>query len=368
MHHSESKFLMDITDEYNSRVTLGESSDLHLIACELAKSAWTSPIRDLKMSNNSQLADLRKQGQLAQSSVTLAMGEALRTLEAAIAQAAHLNIVMHSLMATWAESNELTSIELAGGKAVTGVGAEFLYHIGLHAQACTTVAEIRTLILHGLSDGARARCRTLHEVAILAAFMASAMRQSGELATRIHFASSLQYYKIFRRYARDAESFGEPDPDVEKLRRYEGYRIDVLAKFPKLDQGDYEWARPEFPSFKPTRRITFRDLEEQVGMEFFRHRYMQWSDAVHSSAYGIVSRANFGGGFTYRGTPELATPSQWHDLAIAFNYLLLTSEIVFRRLCWRAERYDDFCKISPLQNLCEEFSMMFSRVDASHKS
>jgi hypothetical protein len=57
----------------------------------------------------------------------------------------------------------------------------------LHARACQVAAEILALMQHGFADGAMARWRTLHEIAVIATFL----RDRGEVMAERYHASGV---------------------------------------------------------------------------------------------------------------------------------------------------------------------------------
>lgn len=84
----------------------------------------------------------------------------------------------------------------------------------LHARSCQITAEIILLLKNGFADGAHARWRTLHEIAVIAYFVA---KHGNDLAERYLSHTAVESYKASLKYQEHCEALG-----YQKLTRRNG--------------------------------------------------------------------------------------------------------------------------------------------------
>ena len=167
----------------------------------------------------------------------------------------------------------------------------------LHHRACRVALEVHWLLRAGYSDGAMARWRTLHELAVCAAFLQS---NKAEVARRYIRHEALQRRQIDRAIAARTQGGAQAalpaNPGVEFLKAtYGGEYCD-----------DYGWAAAALGA----KRVTFRDLEQATGFGHVRTEYLKANSAVHASSLGL----------TYRpGVNQNATAGTDLDWAITSN-------------------------------------------------
>jgi hypothetical protein len=109
-----------------------------------------------------------------------------------------------------------------------------------HARACQIVEEILTLLEAGFADGAMARWRTMHEIAVVASFIAA---HGEEAAERYVSHEAIESKRAADDYQRCQPRLGyEPLPDKEIKAAQKAYEA-VIAKYgPEFAKGDYGWA------------------------------------------------------------------------------------------------------------------------------
>lgn len=150
----------------------------------------------------------------------------------------------------------------------------------LHARACQISDEIIVLLAAGFADGAIARWRTLHEVAIVALFL----HQHGEdVAIRYLAHEAVEARKAVYDYLRCYERLGyEPVPahEVEEIERA---AEEALVRFGAAFKNEYGWAAEALGKKAP--RIT--DLERAVGVDHMRAHYRMASHNVHANPKGL---------------------------------------------------------------------------------
>lgn len=114
----------------------------------------------------------------------------------------------------------------------------------LHARGCQVAFEIVTLLRSGCADGAQARWRTLHEIAVIANFL----HQSGnDIANRYLLHVDIETYRAADAYQTHCETIHyDPIPEDE-FAALESRREELLAHFGSAFGTDYGWAKPIFP-------------------------------------------------------------------------------------------------------------------------
>jgi len=153
-----------------------------------------------------------------------------------------------------------------------------------HARACQVVEEIVCLLEGGFSDGAMARWRTLHEVAVVASFVAT---HGEDLAERYVLHQAVESKRAADDYQRCQPRLGyEPLAEKEIKAVQQAYDA-VIAKFGSaFGKGDYGWAGHHLGKVKPT----FRDIESAARVDHFRAHYRMASHNVHANPKGVFFR------------------------------------------------------------------------------
>ena len=157
----------------------------------------------------------------------------------------------------------------------------------LHARACQIASEVLVLLRHGYADGAHARWRSLHEIAIVSFLI----REHGsDLAERYLLHDTVQRYRLACAHQEYFERIGDdpvPREDIERLR--DDYD-ELVDRFGDSFIGDYGWAADAIGN----RRPTIRNLEEHAGIDHMRPYYRMASDNVHANAHASLYRLGLG--------------------------------------------------------------------------
>lgn len=150
----------------------------------------------------------------------------------------------------------------------------------LHARGSRVASEILALLRAGLADGAHARWRTLHEIAVLVLFLAkhddaTAERYLLHAAVRsLKSAEALQRHHVALSWeAVDAQQLGSLRQAVDTYR----------ARFGDAFVKEYGWAAEALARKQPN----FADLEHSVKLEHWRPLFGWASESVHSGARGL---------------------------------------------------------------------------------
>ncbi|WP_194904407.1 DUF5677 domain-containing protein [Catenulispora rubra] len=168
----------------------------------------------------------------------------------------------------------------------------------LHGRACTVAGEVLCLMRNGYSDGAIARQRTLHEIAVV---MSVIMDNPGlDLAERYLDYSFVEQWKDMEEYQQHAEALGRApfsDSEVAALKQqYDGVLTRWGAQFHKRHQ----WAAPLFANSKS---IEFGQLEDLAGLGHLKPFYRLSNHYVHAgprsavlNLYNVRGRRSIGAG------------------------------------------------------------------------
>jgi len=155
--------------------------------------------------------------------------------------------------------------------------------VRIHAKASTVAKEILLLLLNGFSDGAHARWRTLHELAVTAAFLS----QYGNSAARQYIDHhAVEMFKAAREYNRHYSKFGAEEISPEEIAELECRYNELIKEYGSDFRHDYGWASICLNKNKPT----FRDIEAAVEMDYSRLEYKEASANVHANPSGVFLR------------------------------------------------------------------------------
>ncbi|MFI5330277.1 MAG: DUF5677 domain-containing protein [Desulfobaccales bacterium] len=169
----------------------------------------------------------------------------------------------------------------------------------LHARACQVASEILVLLKSGFADGAHARWRSLHEIAVIAYFISS---NSSEVAERYILHEAIESYKAAKCYQNYCKQIGYEPLTDEEFNNLILEKDDLIKRFGEAYKNEYGWAEIVLNKKRPS----FRDIEEYVGLEHFRPFYKMASDNIHANPKGVFFKLGL-----YPTDPEilLAGPS-----------------------------------------------------------
>ena len=199
----------------------------------------------------------------------------------------------------------------------------------LHAKACQASGEVLTLLRSGYADGAHARWRSIHEIAVVANFIGAHGR---ELAEQYLLHETIQQHKLAGRYRESFERLNLEPPDEVNYRNLSATRQNLKLRFGKAFDNEYGWASSTLGKESPT----FSDIEQCVHLDHLRPYYRMASDNVHANSHGIYSRLGLHS--TQEDSVALAGPSDrglanpGHLTAISLlqvTTVLLTIEPIF---------------------------------------
>lgn len=198
----------------------------------------------------------------------------------------------------------------------------------LVARAYEIVGEIITLARSGYADGALARWRSLHEVCVIAMFLAMRSDKCAQMYLSHHWVEELRVLDVDRGSGTAKAAGTHRDRYVHDLRKQ---RIALIAKFGTAFAKDYGWASIELGRTK----TTFRDLESHVGLETLRHGYQQANSTVHGGALATLTRVSLGS-----SNVDSAVIPPAYGCEVAANYTTASLSMMIAELCLKTEDAD----------------------------
>lgn len=153
----------------------------------------------------------------------------------------------------------------------------------LQARASQIAKEVLSLIRNGFADGAQARWRSLHELAVVAAFIKS---HGDEVSSMYLDHEGIESYKAAVQYNEFYTRLGvEPISSTEM----NSLKIDydrLIDKYGRVFRYDYGWASNAISNPKPN----FRDIERATEFDHIRPYYKAASHNVHANVKGVLHK------------------------------------------------------------------------------
>jgi hypothetical protein len=220
----------------------------------------------------------------------------------------------------------------------------------LLVRGCQVTDEIICLLENGFADGAMARWRTLHEIAVVAAVIS----QHGEtIAERYLDHQAVESKRALDKYMACYKDLGyEPLPAREQRKIVKAYD-QVIAKYGPSFKTDYGWAVLHLKNQRPT----FVDLEKAAGRAEMRSYYQMGNDNVHAgikSMYVRLGLLDYDGLLSGRSNCGLMEPGQ-----NAAHTLTQLSALV----CLSEPNMDDLVAGDMMRMLRDEVPQSFYKVD-----
>jgi len=153
----------------------------------------------------------------------------------------------------------------------------------LQARACQVASEVLTLLKSGYADGAHARWRSLHEIAVVSLFID---KYGNEVAERYLLHDNVESYKAARLYQKYHDRLGVEPLAPSEMEELESIYNALLERFGSDYKYQYGWASTALGKAKPT----FRDLEEDVSLDHLHPYYKLASHNVHANPKGVFFR------------------------------------------------------------------------------
>ena len=153
----------------------------------------------------------------------------------------------------------------------------------LHARACLTASEILALLKGGFADGAHARWRTLHEVAVFSFFIS---RHGQNVAKRFLDYEIVESYKQAQDYQKHCSELGYKPLTKKELQGLKKEHSAVLNIYGKdFDNRFWGWIPTSI-----LRKRSFKEIEKSVKLDLQRPYYNMACYNVHSGPKGTQFR------------------------------------------------------------------------------
>ena len=208
----------------------------------------------------------------------------------------------------------------------------------IHARALHISNEILVLLKAGYADGANARWRSLHELAIIALFLSHHQNEVSKRYLEHHIVKAFKEAEDYRKYYK---KLGYPPFDRVAFNKLKRDKEELCRKYGKNFKADYGWIPS---SIMPC--INFRELEKKVKLDHWHPFYNLSSDAVHGGSKGFY---RLGLMDDYQEKIMLVGPSNYGlaDVMQISSFSLLRISISMLKLQL------DFDSLIQMQILCE---------------
>jgi Family of unknown function (DUF5677) len=178
--------------------------------------------------------------------------------------------------------------------------------IRLLVRGCQVTDEIICLLENGFADGAMARWRTLHEIAVVAAVIS----QHGEdIAERYVDHQAVESKRALEKYIACYKDLGyKPLPAREQTKIRKAYDRAITKYGPEF-KTDYGWAAQHLKNPRPS----FAHLEKEAGRAEMRSYYQLGNDNIHAgikSMYVRLGLMDYDGLLSGRSNGGLMDPGQ----------------------------------------------------------
>jgi hypothetical protein len=223
--------------------------------------------------------------------------------------------------------------------------------IRLLVRGCQVTDEILCLLENGFADGAMARWRTLHEIAVVAAVI---LQYGDEIAERYINHQAVESKRAMDKYIACSPQLGyRPMTRRMQARITKAYEK-VIAKYGKNFHSDYGWAAHHLKKDRPN----FTHLEEAAGRAEMRAHYQMGNDNVHAGIKSMYVRlgliGNYEGLLAGRSNAGLTEPGQ--NAAHTLTQLALL-------VCFSEPVFDDYVIADMLKTLRNEIPRLFAQAD-----
>lgn len=202
--------------------------------------------------------------------------------------------------------------------------------IRLHARACQVASEILSLLRSGHADGAHARWRSLHEIAIVGLFIS---KHDEIVAERYIMHDAIECYKAAIQFQENAKLLGVDKISDEELHEIYTEKDSLIKKYGIDFKNEYGWASDVLNKHNPR----FSDIEKDVGLSHLRTYYKLASHNVHANSRGVFFKLGL---LNSTDKTILAGPSNYgladpgHGCALSLSQItvsLLTLRLNFKR-------------------------------------
>lgn len=152
--------------------------------------------------------------------------------------------------------------------------------VRLHARACQVAAEVICLLENGFADGAIARWRTLHEIAIVSLFISE---HGEDLAERYVAHEIVETSRVVWQFGEYGQRLGLDPISDNELAEIKKQRAAAIDKYGSHFKGQYGWAAKHLNKKEPS----IADIRKGSQIDHLAPYYRFASHNVHANAKGI---------------------------------------------------------------------------------
>ncbi|MCX5856253.1 MAG: DUF5677 domain-containing protein [Deltaproteobacteria bacterium] len=232
--------------------------------------------------------------------------------------------------------------------------------IKLHGRACQIAQEILSLMQSGYPDGANARWRTLHEIAVTCLII---KKYGQETAERYLLFNEIESYNSIKAYITNPELYRAHQkflqnslPSEHEMKIIESNMEKLCKRFTPRYATPLGWAICNFPDLNSKETLRFSRLEKDANLDHLRPYYLMANIAVHSGPKGIYFHLTTPIKDVIPAGPSnmgMANPGQLAAISLLHvNTALLLTKPSIRRLA----------DLGMMQLLVEEIKKSFIRV------
>jgi hypothetical protein len=151
----------------------------------------------------------------------------------------------------------------------------------LHCRACRTAREVVCLLKAGYPDGAHARWRSLHELAVTAYFL---IQHQGDTPQRYLDHAAVERWRAAKQYQQHCHTLGYEPYSADELNELEKASEAAVNKYGVQFEADYGWAAQALSVSRPT----FTQIEASLDMSHWRPYYRLACQSVHAGPQGLI--------------------------------------------------------------------------------
>jgi hypothetical protein len=151
------------------------------------------------------------------------------------------------------------------------------------ARACQVTDEIVCLLENGFADGAMARWRTLHEIAVVATIIAD---HGESIAERYLAHQAIESYRAMKKFENCCVQLGYKPLTAKQTRKITDAYRNAITRYGNSFDSDYGWAALHLKNPRPT----FVHLEAEAGRAHMRSHYQMGNENVHAGVKSMFIR------------------------------------------------------------------------------
>jgi hypothetical protein len=222
--------------------------------------------------------------------------------------------------------------------------------VRLHVRACRTASEVLCLLRGGFADGANARWRSLHELAVVAMFL---VERRSDVPQRYLRHSAVDRLKGARQYQSYCGSLGQDPFTTSEIAGLERECSEALAEFGESFKNEYGWAANALGILKPT----FADIEKSIDMDKWRPYFKMACHAVHAGSQGLI----FSLGLPKGSEVKLLAGASNAGLADPGHCTAISLTLVSAALFTARPQLDSLVSSKVMLQLCDDIGEAFLR-------